>query len=789
MNQSAWIGKTLSSRYKIEDLLGQGGMSSVYKAFDPNLKRVVAIKMVHPHLSNDRTFLMRFEEEAAAIANIRHPNIVQVFDFNTDQDLSYMVMEYVPGETLQSRLKRLNNKQQKMPVDEALKITMNVCDGLSYAHKRGMVHRDVKPANIMLDIQNQAILMDFGIVKIVGSAAHTLTGAVIGTANYMPPEVIRSEPADQRSDIYALGVVLFEMLSGKPPFEADSAMTIMLMHLNDSIPDIQTMRDDLPKNLTWVLMKALEKDRIKRYQTADEFSADLRNVYQHMETKEIVLPVTEEKINTVDEITIPTEILSPSIGQGDEVTVVDYSPKLTSTESAPATLVVPPQTKKMEGQIKERKSIPLGLLIGFAGLLVVAAVVVAGFVFNWFGSGSEVIPTEQPAIVIMQLTEDSLQSTRKTAVAQSLIGDMQTQEAKKQSPSEFDVQKTSIALSLLNAVQTQEAQKNATSELSDENKFKVCQLTSSGGIDDQSFNATVRKGIEKAENELGVASEFLESSNPADYEINLVSFIDKRCDLIVSTGFQLGDITTSFALSYPDYKFTIVDYPVETEIPNLVGQQFQIDEATFLAGYLAARMTQTGKVASYGGMSLRPVHMFMDGFARGVSYYNSVYGTEVEVIGWDFDNPDAGIYVGSFEDRKLGADIANDLINQGVDVILPVAGEVGFGSAAVMLDRGSGVIIGVDSDWATNNPEFSSVILTSVLKNSDITTFQIIKNAVDNQFEGSNFVGRLINDGVGLAPIRGFEDRISAEFIQELAMLREKIISGEIKLDPEFRLN
>ena len=128
MNQSAWIGKTLSNRYKIEDLLGQGGMSSVYKAFDPNLKRVVAIKMVHPHLSNDKTFLMRFEEEAAAIANIRHPNIVQVFDFNTDQDLSYMVMEYVPGETLQSRLKRLNSKQQKMSVQEALKITLNVCD-------------------------------------------------------------------------------------------------------------------------------------------------------------------------------------------------------------------------------------------------------------------------------------------------------------------------------------------------------------------------------------------------------------------------------------------------------------------------------------------------------------------------------------------------------------------------------------------------------------------------------------------------------------------------------------
>lgn len=787
MNQSAWIGKIISNRYKIEDLLGQGGMSSVYKAYDPNLKRVVAIKMVHPHLSNDKTFLIRFEEEAAAIASLRHPNIVQVFDFNTDQDLSYMVMEYVPGETLQSHLKRLNSKQQKMPVDEALKITMNVCDGLSYAHKRGMVHRDVKPANIMLDIQNQAILMDFGIVKIVGSAAHTLTGAVIGTANYMPPEIIRSEPADQRSDIYALGVTLFEMLSGKPPFEANSAMTIMLMHLNDQIPDIQTMRDDLPKNLTQILMKALEKDRIKRYQTADEFSADLHHVFQHLETKEIVLPAAEEKELTADEITIPTELLSPMIEKDDESTVVDYPSSQTITESAPATLVVPPEASvTKEGLINKRKPISKGFIIGFAGLFFVALIVVAGFVFNWFGSGSNVIETDLPAMA--EMTGDSNQNASKTAIAQSLMGDLQTQEAKNLATSELDLQKTTIALSLLSDKQTQEAKNQATQGGQVLIKFKVCQLTAFGGIDDQSFNATVRRGIQLAENNLGVASEFLESNNPADYEKNLISFIDNRCDLIVSTGFQLGDITTSFALANPDLKFTIVDYPVEPGIPNLVGQQFQIDEATFLAGYLAARMTKTGKVASYGGMSLAPVNMFMDGFARGVSYYNSVYGTNVEVIGWDSINPDSGIYVGSFDDRKLGADMAIELINQGVDVILPVAGEVGLGSAAALMDRGSGVIIGVDNDWAINNPEYSSVILTSVLKNSDNTTYQTIKNAIDKQFEGSNFIGRLMNDGVGLAPIRGFEDRISAEFIQELATIREKIISGEIKLNPEFRL-
>jgi serine/threonine protein kinase len=202
MKQPRWIGQTLSGRYKLEELLGQGGMSAVYKATDPNLRRVVAIKMVHPHLSSDPSCMRRFEEEAAAIASLHHPNIVQVFDFNTDEDVNYMVMEYVPGETLQARLKRLNKNERKMSISEALQISINVCEGLSYAHKRGMVHRDVKPANIMLDVNGQAILMDLGIVKIIDGSSHTVTGAVMGTARYMPPEVVRSEPRVSSSATY-----------------------------------------------------------------------------------------------------------------------------------------------------------------------------------------------------------------------------------------------------------------------------------------------------------------------------------------------------------------------------------------------------------------------------------------------------------------------------------------------------------------------------------------------------------------------------------------------------------
>lgn len=277
MNQPTWIGQTLSGRYRIDQMLGQGGMSAVYRAYDPNLKRDVAIKLVHSHLSNDPEFVKRFEEEAAVVASLRHANIVQVFDFNSDNGVSYMVMEFIPGETLQERLKRLNASRQRMSVEDAIRFTVDTCNALSYAHKRGMVHRDIKPANIMLDVNNQAILMDFGIVKILGGSSHTVTGAVMGTARYMPPELVRSEPADQRTDIYALGVTLYEMLSGRTPFDADSAMTVMMMHLNDPVPDLRQLRADIDPRLIQVVMRSLAKDRNFRYQTTEEFAAALLN--------------------------------------------------------------------------------------------------------------------------------------------------------------------------------------------------------------------------------------------------------------------------------------------------------------------------------------------------------------------------------------------------------------------------------------------------------------------------------------------------------------------------------
>ena len=278
MPKSKWIGKSLSKRYVLEEMLGQGGMSAVYKSTDPNLKRVVAIKIIHPHLSNDPNFVKRFEEEAEAVAQLRNPGIIQVYDFNRDEDTYYMVLEFVPGETIQEHLKRLNESGRKLSTTSAIEYIAEVCDALDYAHQRGMIHRDIKPANLMLNIMNQIILMDFGIAKIVGGQRHTATGAVVGTAMYMSPEQIKGTHADRRSDISSLGVTLFEMVSGRPPFEAESAMTLMMMHINDPVPNPKDLNPDVPDDLIAVINKALAKDPNARYQTAAQMAAALRNV-------------------------------------------------------------------------------------------------------------------------------------------------------------------------------------------------------------------------------------------------------------------------------------------------------------------------------------------------------------------------------------------------------------------------------------------------------------------------------------------------------------------------------
>jgi len=310
--------------------------------------------------------------------------------------------------------------------------------------------------------------------------------------------------------------------------------------------------------------------------------------------------------------------------------------------------------------------------------------------------------------------------------------------------------------------------------------FKACQITDTGGIDDRSFNQTVWDGFLRAEEELGAEVKYLESTSESDYEPNIQAFLDEGCDVIVSVGFALGDVTAAFATSNPDQAFGIVDYSYETPFENLQGIIFQTDQAAFLAGYAAASMTETGVVGTWGGIAFPTVTIFMDGFLAGVNHHNTVKGTSVEVLGWDGAD---GVFTGDFEAQDLGNAATADMLQNGADIILPVAGPAGLGAATAIQDFGSGKMIWVDTDGYFST-EYGSIILTSVVKKMDNATFDLIQSVQDGSFAGGNYVGTLENDGVGISPFHDFDGEVSDELKAELEDLRAAIIAGEITATP-----
>jgi len=320
--------------------------------------------------------------------------------------------------------------------------------------------------------------------------------------------------------------------------------------------------------------------------------------------------------------------------------------------------------------------------------------------------------------------------------------------------------------------------------------FTACQVTDVGGIDDKGFNETAWKGAQDAEAELGIDIRFLESQAETDYDPNINAFVTEGCDIIITVGFLLGDATAAAAEANPDVKFSIVDvdffdFANGTDIvfPNAIEQMFNTDEAAFLAGYLAAGMTETGVVGTFGGINIPPVTIFMNGFVHGVNYYNEQKGTDVQVLGWDVESQD-GLFTNNFESLDDGRAFAQNLFDEGADIVMPVAGPVGLGSAALAAELGTDQlkIIGVDADQALRDESNADVYLTSVLKRMDTTVYTAIKAAHDGSFEGGVIRGTLENDGVALAPYHAFEDAVPDELKAELEEIRAGIIDGSISV-------
>lgn len=290
------IGQEIG-RYKIVERLGQGGMAEVFKGYQAHLDRFVAIKVMHPNLVAEKGFIKRFQREARAMAALSHPNIVRIFDFDIhDKNNYYLVMEYIHGKTLKETIEEINIDGQGLPLETAVQISIQIAEALAYAHQFQMIHRDIKPGNVIIeDRTGNALLTDFGIVKLIGDQTlmQTMTGALIGTPAYMSPEQAMGKPGDERVDIYSFGVMIFQMVTGKLPFEADTPFAIVLKHVNDLPPAPIDFNPDVSSDLQEIILKALAKNPDDRYQSAAELADALKSVQLSPDVRPEPTPITE----------------------------------------------------------------------------------------------------------------------------------------------------------------------------------------------------------------------------------------------------------------------------------------------------------------------------------------------------------------------------------------------------------------------------------------------------------------------------------------------------------------
>jgi basic membrane protein A and related proteins len=321
--------------------------------------------------------------------------------------------------------------------------------------------------------------------------------------------------------------------------------------------------------------------------------------------------------------------------------------------------------------------------------------------------------------------------------------------------------------------------------------FQTCMVSDEGGVNDRSFNEKSYKGLQDAF-EAGATLEpkFAESQAEADYAPNVQAMVDDECGLIVTVGFKLAATTQEAATANPEEQFTIVDYKYSeavdgvAEIPNVKPLVFNTHEAAYLAGYLAAGMTETGKVGTWGGAKINTVTIFMDGFADGVAAYNEAKGTNVEVLGWDKEAQE-GQFTNDFANTGLALQFSQNLIDQGADILLPVAGPIGESAAVAAQDAGNVKVIWVDADGYETLPDYKALLLTSVLKGLDTAVETAATEAAEDNFSNEPFIGTLENDGVGLAPYHDFDSAVPQELKDEVEQLKEQIISGELVVESQ----
>ena len=395
--------QVLAGRYEIRDLIGRGGMAEVHLGYDTRLSRVVAIKLLRSDIAGDPTFQARFRREAQSAAALNHPAVVAVYDSGEEELLQpggasrtvpYIVMEYIEGHTVRELL----SEGEAVPITEAVEIVSGVLDALEYSHRVGIVHRDIKPGNIMLTSTGAVKVMDFGIARAIEDSASTVTQThtVVGTAQYLSPEQARGESVDARSDLYSTGCLLYELLTGQPPFQGDSAVAIAYQHVREIPKRPSSLAADVPESLDRVILKSLAKSREDRYQDAAHMRADLQAAARGM------------------------SVAAPAADSWSPATSVMASPATAAVQPTSAFAQVAsepsPASTVKEGEEPEKRSRSHAWIWILVFLLFVALAVVAG---RWASGAfdSQPTPTQSPTVSKVEVPDTSGQdeeSAKKT---------------------------------------------------------------------------------------------------------------------------------------------------------------------------------------------------------------------------------------------------------------------------------------------------------------------------------------------------------------------------------------
>ncbi len=333
---------------------------------------------------------------------------------------------------------------------------------------------------------------------------------------------------------------------------------------------------------------------------------------------------------------------------------------------------------------------------------------------------------------------------------------------------------------------------SSTTTTSAKSKFVGCLVTDTGGINDRSFNASAWAGMQQAAAQGHFAIRYLQSPSSSDYASNIADFVAQKCGIIVTVGFDMGPATQAAAIAHPKQKFAIVDFGFSKQYPNVDTLQYQTNQDGFLGGYLAAAMSKSGVVGTFGGLDIPTVTIYMDGFVAGVRYYDLKNHAHVKALGWvpaahraagSFAG--TGLFTGSFTNENDGKLAANSLMQQGADVIFPVAGPVGLGAAAAVQQANNGTVMEwVDTDGCVSAPQYCPIFLTSVTKGITVSVKGAALAAANGTFRGGSYTGTLANGGVALAPFHDFSSKVPAGLKATLAQLKAGIIAGKISVDP-----